>query len=119
MAEQLTRRQYRRLHGLPPDSPPTMEGEEGVTMEIPASIEDHMELTPPRGNFSTHASPLVQLPPTTDVSVHPLLGGHGDTSTPPDYGLDAPFWRNSISQFISEFRVIRPSPGNPPLGEEG
>ena len=62
-------------------------------MEIPASGEDHMELTPPRGDFSTHASPLVQLPPTTDVSVHPSLEGHGDTSTPPDYGLDAPFGR--------------------------
>ena len=70
MAEQLARRKSRRLQDLPPDSPPVVEGEEGVTVEIPALAEDHMELTPPRGNFSTHASPLVQLPPTTDVFVH-------------------------------------------------
>ena len=95
-----------------------MEGEEGVTVEIPTSTEDHMELTPPRGSFSTHASPLVQLPPTTDVSIHPSLGGHGNTSSPLDYGPDVPFWRTSMGQSISEFRVIRPSPRNPPLGEE-
>ena len=35
MAEQLTRRQSHRLQGLPPDSPPTMEGQEGVAMEQP------------------------------------------------------------------------------------
>ena len=75
-------------------------------MEIPASAEDHMELTPPRGNFSTHASPLVQLPPTTDVFVHLSLEGHGDTSAPPDYGLYVPFWRTSMGQAIIEFRVI-------------
>ena len=87
-------------------------------MEILASTEDHMELTPPRGNFFTHASPLVQLPPTTDVSVHPQLRGNGDTSTPPDYGPDAPFWRTSMGQAIAKFEVIRPSPRNPPMGEE-
>ena len=64
-------------------------------------------------------NPLVQFPPTTNASLHPLFKGHGDvSSTPPDYGPDAPFWRNSMGQSIAEFRVIRPSPGNPPLGEE-
>ena len=87
-------------------------------MELPALAEDHMELTPPRGNFSTHASPLVQLPPTTDVSIHPPLEGHGDTSTPPYYDPDALFCRTSMGQAIAKFRVIRPSPRNPPLGEE-
>ena len=37
MAEQLTRCHSRRLQGLPPDSPPTVEGQEGVNMEQPAS----------------------------------------------------------------------------------
>ena len=50
--------------------------------------------------------------------MHPPLEGHVDTPAPPDYGLDVPFWRNSMGQDIAEFRVIRPSPGNPPLGEE-
>ena len=95
-----------------------MEGEQRVTMEIPASTEDHMAVTPPRGNFSSHASPLVQLPSTTDISIHPMLGGHGDTSSPLDYGSNALFWRTSMCQAIVEFGVIRPSPGNPPLGEE-
>ena len=95
-----------------------MEGEEGVTVEIPASDEDHMEITPPRGNFSSIASPSVQLPPTINVSIHSLLGGHGDTSASPYYGPNAPFWRTSMGQDIAEFEVIRPSPRNPPLGEE-
>ena len=95
-----------------------MEGEEGVTMEIIVLNKDHMELTPPRGNLSTHASPLVQLPPTTDFFVHPSLEYHGDTFAPLDYGMDAPFWKTSIGQDIAEFRVIRPSLGNSPLGEE-
>ena len=35
MAEQLARHQSRRLQVLSPDSPPTVEGQEGVTMEQP------------------------------------------------------------------------------------
>ena len=70
-----------------------------------------------REYFSVHTNPLVQLPPAVDASVHPPLEGHVDTPTPPDYGSDTPFWRTSMGQDISEFRVIRPSPGNPPLGE--
>ena len=95
-----------------------MEGEEGVAVEIPTSTENRMEITPPREYFTVYTNPLVQLPPTTDTSLHPPLEGHGDASTPPDYGLDAPFWRNSMGQAIAKFWIIRPSPGKPPLGEE-
>ena len=61
---------------------------------------------------------MVQFPLTANVSVHPSLEGRVDSPTPPDYGLDAPFWRTSMGQSISKFGVIIPSPGNPPLGEE-
>ena len=118
MAEHLPWCQSHRLHGLPLDSPPAVEGEEGVAMEIPASTENRMELTPPREDLTAYMNPLVQLPPTTDASLHPPLEGHGDVFAPPDYGLDAPFWRTSMVQDITEFRVIRTSPRNPPLGEE-
>ena len=37
MAEQVARHQSSRLQGLPPDSLPTVEGQEGVTMEQPTS----------------------------------------------------------------------------------
>ena len=77
-----------------------------------------MELTPPREYFTINTNPLVQLPPTTDASLHPPLEGHGDVSAPLDYGLDAPFWRTSMGQATFEFGVIRPSPRNPPLGDE-
>ena len=39
------RSQYHRLQGLPPDSPPAMEGQERVAMERPASAEAHRETT--------------------------------------------------------------------------
>ena len=61
---------------------------------------------------------MVQLPPAADVSMHPPLEGHVDSPNPLDYGLDAPFWRTSMGQAIIESGVIRPSPGNPLLGEE-
>ena len=87
-------------------------------MEIPASTENRMELTPPREYFTVYTNLLVQLPPTIDASLHSPLEGHGDVSAPLDYGLDDPFWRTSMGQAIAEFEVIIPSPGNPPLGEE-
>ena len=37
MAEKLVRHQSHRLQVLSPDSPPTVEGQEGVTMEQPTS----------------------------------------------------------------------------------
>ena len=120
MAEQLARHQSHRLQGLSPNSPPTVEGQ-GITMEQPTSANVPVRTTltsKTREYFTSYTNPLVQLPPTTNVSVHPSLEGHGDNSTPPDYGLNAPFSRTSMGQAIAEFRVIRPSLGNLPLGEE-
>ena len=37
MVEQLARRKYHRLQGSSPDSPPIVEGQEGITMEQPTS----------------------------------------------------------------------------------
>ena len=121
MAEKLTRRQSRRLQGLPPDSPPTVEGQEGVTMEQAASANVPIGTTlanETREYFTVYMNPLVQLPPAADASVHSPLEGRVDSPTPPVYGSDAPFWRTSMGQAITEFRIIKPSPGNPPLGEE-
>ena len=39
------RHHSRRLQVLPPYSPPTMEGQEGETMDLPASADAHMETT--------------------------------------------------------------------------
>ena len=54
-----------------------------------------------REEITIFTNPLVQLAPPTDVSVHPPLEGHVDSLTPPDYGPDAPFWRNSMVQAIA------------------
>ena len=69
-----------------------------------------------REDFTIYTNPLVQFPPAADTSVHSSLEGRFNSPTPPDYGPDAPFCRTSMGQAISEFRVIRTSPGNPPLG---
>ena len=98
-----------------------MEGKEGVTMEQLAFANVPIGTTlasETREDFTIFTSPLVQLPPAANVFVHSPLEGHVDSPTPPDYGPDAPSWRTSMGQAIAEFRVIRPSPGNPPLGEE-
>ena len=50
--------------------------------------------------------------------MHSLLEGHINSLIQAEYGPDAPFWRTSMVQAISEFRVIIPSPRNPPFGEE-
>ena len=73
MDEKLTRCHSHRLQGLPPESPPAMEGQEGVTMERPASAEVHMETTlatEPREEFSVYNNPLVQLTPEANTSFH-------------------------------------------------
>ena len=121
MVEQLVRHQSRRLQGVSSDSPPTMEGQEGVTMEQPASTNVPVGTVLASGTkeyFTIYTNSLVKLPPAADVSIHPSLEGHVDTPAPPDYGPNDPFWRTSMGQAIAEFRVIRPSPGNPPLGEK-
>ena len=64
MVEQLARRQYCRLQGLPPDSPPTMEGQECVNMEQPTSADAPIgtsSASETRDDFTIYTNPLVQL----------------------------------------------------------
>ena len=60
-----------------------MEGQEGVTMEWPASVEAHMETTPttePREEFSVYENPLVHLTPEANTSFHfPMEGRPGSS----------------------------------------
>ena len=98
-------RQSHRLQGLPPDSPPVMEGQEGVTMEWLDSAKAHIENTPaaePREEFLIYNNPLVQLTPKVDTSFHfPIEGQPGssdwtanhplDETTGAEYGPASPF----------------------------
>ena len=76
-----------------------MEGQEGVNMEqlssanVPIGTSLASET---REEFTIYTSPLIQPPPVSDASVHLPLEGHDDTPILPDYGPDAPFWRNSM-----------------------
>ena len=86
MAEKLSRHQSHRLQGLSPDSPPTMEGQEGVTMEQPTSTNVFVETTLAsefREEFNDFTNRLVQLPPAADASMHMPLEGHVNTPSPP------------------------------------
>ena len=63
---------------LPPESPLAIEGQEGVTMELPASADAHIETTSSietREYFSVYNNPLVQLPPIADTTFHFLMEG--------------------------------------------
>ena len=98
-----------------------MEGQEGVTMEQPTSANVPLGTSlasETREDFTVYTNPLVQLPPAIDASMHSPLEGYIDSPIQPNYGPNAPFWRTFMGQAISEFGVIIPSPGNPPLGEE-
>ena len=46
------------------------------------------------------------------------MEGRVDGPNEVEFGLDAPFWMTSMVQAIAEFGFIRPSQGNPPLGED-
>ena len=121
MAEQLARRHSRILQVLPPDSPPTMEGHEGVNMEQPASANVHVGTalaSETREDFNVYTNTLVQLPSIVDASVHSPLEGHIDIPIQVEFFLNAPFCRTSMGQAIFDFEVIIPSLGNRPLGEE-
>ena len=51
-----------RLQGLPPNSPPFVEGNEGETMDQPTSIDSHVEgvlVTETREEFSSYDNPLL------------------------------------------------------------
>ena len=60
-----------------------MEGQEGVTMERPASAEARMETTPatePREEFLVYNNPLVQLSLEANTSFHfPMEGRLGSS----------------------------------------
>ena len=70
MAEQLARHQSHRLQGLSLDSHPTVEGQEGVTMEQPtfanASVGTALA-SETREYFIVYPNPLVQLPLAADA----------------------------------------------------
>ena len=74
MVYKLVRHQSHILQGLSPDSPPTIEGQEGVTMEQLASTNVPVGTTlatETREYFTIYTNPLVQLPPAANVSIHP------------------------------------------------
>ena len=78
MSEQLTSCKYHRLQSLPPNSPPAVEGKEGVTMERLALVDARIETTlatRPREEFFVYNNPLVQLSPTTDTTFHFSMEG--------------------------------------------
>ena len=92
------------MQGLPPDSPPIVEGQEGVNMEQPASTNVPVGTalaSETREVFNVYTNRLVQLPPVADAFVHSPLEGRIDSPIPPDYGSDAPFWRTSMGQDIT------------------
>ena len=71
-----------------------------------------------REQFTAYVNPLVQQPPTTDTSFHSSMEGHIDSPLEIEYGPNAPFWRTSMGQALSEFGVTRPCFENPPPGED-
>ena len=94
MDEQLARCHSCRLQGLPPNSPPIMQGQEGVNMEQPTSANVPVGTalaSETREYFIVYTNPLVQLPPIADASKHSPLEGCIDSPIQPDYGLDTPF----------------------------
>ena len=83
-----------------------------------SSHEEENILVESGDQFTSYINPLVQRPPMADTSFHPHMEGHTDNLDAPEYGLDASFWRNSMGQAISSFRVSRTSPKQTYLDEE-
>ena len=46
--------------------------------------------------LTSYINPLLQQPPMADTSFHLHMEGRIDSLVPPEYGLDAPFWRTSM-----------------------
>ena len=104
---------------FPPDSPPLMEGNEGETMDQPTCDNSHVEYVPTtkiREYFSTYDNHLVQQPPTVDSTFHfPPKGklsssywvfNHpSDDTIGTESGPNAPFWKTSLGQSISDSRT--------------
>ena len=82
---------------LPPNSPPTVEGNEEETMERTNSVDSHIEntvATETREYFSIYDNPLVQLPHVADPPLRFLMEGQADSSNwtfnhPPDEAVEA------------------------------
>ena len=68
--------------------------------------------------FTSYANLLAQQPPVVDTSFHLHMEGRTDSPYEPQYGPNAPFWRNSMGQAISSFGVYRNSPRQTSPGEE-
>ena len=117
-------RRSHRLHGLPPDFPPTMEGNEGETMEQPATSNYHVEGVPVnemREEFSSYDNPLlVQQPSTEDISfLFPTEGQPGSSNwvfnhpshdtVATYFGSNDLFWETPLGKSISEYGTTRPS----------
>ena len=47
-------------------------------------------------HFTSYINLLVQYPSMVDTSFHPHMEGRTDSHVPPEYGLDALFWRTSM-----------------------
>ena len=94
MVEKLVRHKSHRLQGLSLDSPLTVEGQEEVTMEQPASANVPVGTTlasETRDTLTVYTNPLVQFPLATDASMHLPLEGHINIPFQVEFFLDAPF----------------------------
>ena len=68
--------------------------------------------------FTSYINPLAQQPPMDDNSFHPHMEVRTNSPTAPEYGPDAAFWRTSMGQAISSFKVNRTSPEQTSPDEE-
>ena len=88
------RRHSHKLQCLPHDSPPAMEGQEGVNIEQPSSANVPIGTalaSETREDFTVYTNPLVQFPLATDASMHLPLEGHINIPFQVEFFLDSPF----------------------------
>ena len=82
------------------------------------SHEEEIIVVESGDQFTSYINPLAQQPPMADTSFHPHREGRTDSFAAPEYGPNAPFWRNSMGQAISSFGVNRTSPEQTSPDEE-
>ena len=129
-------RRSRRVQGLPRDLPPIAGDILIEAVDQGAATDSHVEGNPTvevGEEFTTYDNPLVKQPPMADTSFNFPMEGHVGSSNwvvdrPSDdtkgtkYVLNAPFWRITLGQVISEFGTIKPSfvntPRDAPWNEE-
>ena len=88
-------------------------------MFFPNSTHEEENIVVESGyQFNSYINPLVQQPPMANTSFHPHMEGCTDNPDAPEYGPDAPFWRNYMGQDISSFRFNRTSHEQTSPGEE-